>query len=214
MEIVFCLIPEDRSFKPAVSDVAELLRFLLENDYIDNEDVYLDIAYDSGHHRTGTSDTITAEDAAAELQAGDDIEINDFSIENIRGTSRVPELFENCNQKNQSLTGWLAIRVFEEPYPILDTEEDYSVRCGFCGHEANHKQWAAEGTLWRCPACDSIEDMQALDFSPAVEFARFILEISELVFTDFPPQPGPCTPLTQQVGKILGCELKPVWYRI
>ena len=37
MEIVFCLIPEDRSFKPAVSDVAELLRFLLENDYIDNE---------------------------------------------------------------------------------------------------------------------------------------------------------------------------------
>ena len=214
MEIVFCITPEDRFFKPAAADVAGILKLLVTEDYVDNDDVYLDIAYDNGHHRPGASDMTTVADVVAELEGADDLELTDFSVENIRGTNRIPELFENCDQKNLSLMGWLAVRVFEEAYPLLDSEEGHRIRCGFCGHEMDQQEWTAEDRLWRCPACDRLEEMHALDFSPPVEFARLIIEISDLAFTEAPPLLKQDNEFMGEIGGILGCELKPVWYRM
>jgi len=214
MEIVFCLIPEDKFFKPAVADVARILRLLLTEEYIDNEEVYLDIAYENGHHRAGASDMTTVADAVAELEAADDLELIGFSVENIRGTGKIPEIFENCDRRNLSLMGWLAARVFEDPYPILDSQEEYTISCAFCGREARQEEWTSAGNLWRCPECERLEEMHALDFSPRVEFARFIFEISELVFTQTPPRVNPHEKLIDEMAEILGCELKPIWYRM
>ncbi|NQT19066.1 MAG: hypothetical protein HQ592_05125, partial [Planctomycetes bacterium] len=141
MEIVFSLIPEDKFFKPAAGDVATLLKTLLIDEYIDDEEVYLDVGYESGHHRPGASTLTTVVKAAAALEECDDRELADFSVENIRGTSKIPELFENCDQQNLSLMGWLAVRVFENAYPILDSDVERSVVCTFCGREASHQQW-------------------------------------------------------------------------
>jgi len=71
-----------------------------------------------------------------------------------------------------------------------------------------------KGSLCRCPGCGRLEEMHALDFRPPVEFARFALEISELVFTDAPPRLDPHAKLIREIANILGCELKPTWYRI
>jgi len=214
MEMVFCLIPEDKFFKPAAADVAGVLKLLLAEDYIDNDEVYLDLAYENGHHRPGASDMTTVADAAAALEEADDLELTDFTLENIRGTSRIPELFENCDRKNLSLMGWLAIRVFEQTYPLLDSEEEHKIRCGFCGHETDQQEWTGRGRLWRCPACDRLEEMHALHFSPPVEFARLIIEISDLPFTEAPPRLKQDEEFMEEIGDILGCELKPVWYRM
>ena len=214
MEIVLSLIPEDRYFKPAAGDVAGLLKMLLMEEYIDNEEVYLDVGYDSGHHRPGASTMTSIEKAAAVLENCDDAEVTDFSIESIRGTSSVPDLFENCDHQNLSLMGWLAVRVFENAYPILDLEAERTVMCAFCGRESGQQQWSSKDDLWRCPGCGQLEEMHALDFRPPIEFARFVLEISELVFTEMPPRLERAASLIDEIGDILGCDLKPVWYRI
>lgn len=214
MEIVFSLIPKDKFFKPAAGDVATLLKMLLMEDYIDNEEVYLDIGYDNGHHRPGASTMTSIEKAAAVLAECDDAELTDFSVESIRGTSKMPKLFENCDHQNLSLTGWLAVRVFENAYPILDSEAERTIACGFCGRESGQQQWSSKDDLWRCPGCSQLEEMHALDFRPPVEFARFVLEISELVFTEAPPRVDPDAKLIDEIAAILGCDLKPVWYTI
>ena len=214
MPTVFCLIPQDRTFKPRAADVAAVLTFLLDQEYIDNDDVYLDIAYEDGHHRPGASDMITVETVAGELAQADDIELTDFFVENIRGTARIPQLFENSDQKNLSLVGWLAVRIFEQPYPIFASDERYLIRCAACGRQAAQDEWSQQGTLRRCPACDELEELHQLQFSPAVEFARFILEISELVFTDGQPRLKPEIELVEKLQDILGTPLKAISYQM
>ena len=214
MPIVFCLIPQDASFKPRAAAVAALVRLLLDQEFIDNDEVYLDVAYENGHHRPGVTDMITVEAAAAELEKCDDLAVTDFFVENIRGTARIPQLFENSDQKNRSLVGWLAVRVFDEPYPMFSSATEYSVRCGFCGHEAGVREWGCQGKLFRCPACGQCDELHNLDFSPAVEFARFVLEISELVFTDDIPRLKPDAELAAKLQEILGAELRPIWYEM
>jgi len=213
-EIVVCLIPEDPSFKPAAADVAHLLRVLVRADYVDNDEVYLDIAFETGHHLPGASTMTTLENAADKLEQQDDALLAGFSIENIRGTSKIPDQFENCDQRNLSLMGWMALRVFEEAYPIFDSEEDYWVTCASCGHQASQSEWASDGRLWRCPRCEHGADLVALDFYPRVDFARFIFEVSELVFTGTPPRLVPNADLKAEIEGALGCDLKMVWYRM
>jgi len=214
MPVAFCFIPDERSLKPAAADVAKLLKFLLDDDYVDNEKVYLDIAYENGHHRPGASDMITLADAAGVLEQSDDAELRNFFVENIRGTAKIPQLFENCDQKNLALMGWLAVRVFEEPYPIIGSEVEYSIRCAFCGMQSRQQQWGCEGDLRRCPACEKAEEMYLLDFSPKVEFARFVLEITELDFTDTPPRLKPDSQFLSLLEDALGADMKPAWYEM
>ena len=214
MPTVFCLIPQDASFKPRTDSVAGLLRFLLEQEFVDNDEVYLDIAYENGHHRPGASTLTTVENAASELERCDDLEVTDFFVENVRGTAKIPQLFENADQKNLSLVGWLAVRVFDEPYPIFSSDAEYKIRCGFCGRESDLRDWGRQDKLRCCPACGQCEELDKLDFSPKVEFARFILEISELVFSEPIPRLKPDTDLPAKLQEIIGAELRPIWYEM
>ena len=213
-EIVVCLIPENPTFKPAAADVAQLLRVLVRADYADNDEVYLDIGFENGHHLPGASTMITMEHAAEELEKQDDATLAGFSVENIRGTSKIPNQFENCDQRNLSLMGWLAVRVFEEPYPIFDLEKDYWIACDQCGHQGGQAEWTADGSLRRCPQCGHGSDLIRLDFHPPVDFARFIFEVSELVFNESPPLLLPGSSLKGEAEGALGCDLKMVWYRM
>jgi len=214
MPTVFCLIPQDRTFKPRAADVAATLEFLLEQEFIDNDEVYLDIAYENGRHRPGASDLITVEAAAAELRRADDIELTDFLVENIRGTSKIPQLFENADQKNLSLAGWLAVRAFELPYPIFDSNARYIITCSACGRPAPQEQWDQVNGLRRCPACGELEELHQLQFTPPVEFSRFIIEISELIFTDASPRLKPEIELVDKLQDILGTALKAISYEM
>jgi len=214
MPIVFCFIPDDIALKPSADSIARLLSFMIESEYVDNDSVYLDIAYESGHHRPGASTATTVDAAAAVLKESDEAELSDYCIENIRGTAKIPLLFENANQKNLSLVGWLAVRVFEQPYPLFDSTEDYTIKCSYCGHEANQRLWQAQGSMRTCPSCGQADEMHLLDFFPKVEFARFVLEISELVFLDSPPRLAPGHEFLPKLQETLGAELKPVWYEM
>jgi len=214
MPVVFCFIPDDPAFKPSAASVAAVLKFMLDGQYIDNDDVYLDIAYENGHHRPGASQPTTVDAAAAVLEESDEIELTSYAVENIRGSEKVPPLFENCNQKNRSLVGWLAVRVSDVPYPLFDSGTDYSIRCSYCGRVANQREWPAESSMRTCPACGQADQMHLLDFIPKVEFARFVLEISELVFDDTPPRLAESTDFAVRLQELLGTELKPVWYEM
>jgi len=214
MPTVFCLIPEDRTFKPRAADVAAALEFMLEQEYIDNDEVYLSVAYEGGRHRPGASDLITVESAAAELRKADDLELTDFFVENIRGTSKIPQLFENTDQKNLSLVGWLAVRAFEQPYPIFASNEHYLIACSACGRQAPQERWQQVNGLRRCPACEELEELHNLQFLPPVEFSRFIIEISELIFTDQPPRLKPETEFIDKLQDILGAPLKAISYEM
>jgi len=211
MPVAFCFIPQDVSFRPAAADVARLLRFLLEDDLADNGGVYVDITCESGYHRPGTSDLVTLEAAADALEKAD-CDAAGFAVENIRGTGRIPMLFENADQRNLSLMGWLSVRAFDEPYPLIDSDADYRVTCAGCGAVRPQQEWASDGTARRCPDCGQSFAPHELEYDPKMEWARFIIEISDLEFVDEPPRLAPGDPLSRELPGILGTPLKTAWY--
>jgi len=214
MPLTVCFIPEDSSYKPTARAVADLLELLLQNDYVDNEDALLDIEFKGGHHRQGASDTISVIDAAEVLEETDDEQLLDYTVDNMQGKPSVAELFENCDRKEISRTGVVAVRVFDRLYPIFDSQEHYTIRCSKCNAETPHDEWEYSGTAKCCPKCGACEELHMLDFFPKIEFARLIVEISDLVFTGTVPKLRQGQSFLSELGEVFQTEMKKVWYNM